>query len=103
MVLNSVRRFTVRADDYAKYRPSYPQGIIGILELDVGFNGAQTVGDIGSGTGLLTKLFLENGNRVFGVEPNPRMRHHAEETLSIFRRFVIVLSTNYTMHDICPA
>jgi len=93
LVSNSIRRFTVRADDYAKYRPGYPQGIIGILELEVGFKGDQTVADIGSGTGLLTKLFLENGNRVFGVEPNPRMRYYAEKNLSRFRRFVSVRGT----------
>jgi len=93
LVLNSVRRFTARADDYAKYRPGYPRGIIGILEHEVGFRGNQTVADIGSGTGLLTRLFLENGNRVFGVEPNPRMRHHAEEDLSAFRSFVSVMGT----------
>ena len=93
MVLNSIGRFTVRADDYSKYRPGYPQGIIGILEREVGFNGIQAVADIGSGTGLLTKLFLENGNRVFGVEPNPRMRYHAEKNLSRFRRFVSVRGT----------
>ena len=93
MDLNSIRRFTVRADDYAKYRPGYPQGIIGILEGEVGFNKNQTVADIGSGTGLLTRLFLENGNRVFGIEPNSRMRHHAQKNLSSFRRFVSVEGT----------
>ncbi|HYA55367.1 MAG TPA: methyltransferase domain-containing protein [Nitrososphaerales archaeon] len=93
MDLNPIERFTVRADDYAKYRPGYPPGIIGILEREVGFSRNQTVADIGSGTGLLTKLFLENGNRVFGVEPNSGMRHHAESSLSGFRRFVSVKGT----------
>ena len=93
MALNSIERFTARADDYAKYRPSYPQGIIGILERAVGFTETQTVADIGSGTGLLAKLFLENGNRVFGVEPNSRMRYHAVKNLSRFRKFVSVNGT----------
>src|SRR5690349_21932006 len=39
------------------------------------------VADIGSGTGLLTKIFLENGNRVFAVEPNAAMRAAGEEYL----------------------
>jgi len=91
--LNSIGRFTVRADDYSKYRPGYPEGIIRILEHEVGFNSNKTVVDVGSGTGLLTKLFLENGNRVLGVEPNSRMRYHAERNLSRYRRFVSVKGT----------
>jgi len=93
LVLDWTRRFTTRADNYAKYRPGYPLGIIRILEHEIGFTKNQTVADIGSGTGLLTKLFLENGNRVFGVEPNPRMRYHAEMHLSKFPRFVSVKGT----------
>ena len=93
LVLKWITRFTVRADDYARYRPGYPQGTIGTLEREVGFTRNQTVADIGSGTGLLAKLFLENGNWVFGVEPNSRMRYHAEKNLSRFRRFVSVKGT----------
>jgi SAM-dependent methyltransferase len=93
LALISTGRFTVRADDYSKYRPGYPHRIIGILEREVGLTRDQTVADIGSGTGLLTKLFLENGNRVFGVEPNYRMRYHAEENLVRFPRFVSVKGT----------
>ncbi len=37
---------------------------------------------MGSGTGLLSRLFLENGNRVFGVEPNREMREAAAHFLS---------------------
>lgn len=39
------------------------------------------VADIGSGTGISSKLFLDNGNQVFGVEPNAQMRAAAEEYL----------------------
>jgi SAM-dependent methyltransferase len=91
--LNPIWRFTVRAADYAKYRPGYPHGIIGILEREVGLTRDQTVADIGSGTGLLAKLFLENGNRVFGVEPNYRMRYYAEKNLVRFPRFMSVKGT----------
>jgi len=93
MVRNWIGCFTVRADRYAKYRPGYPQGIIGILEREVGLTRKQTVADVGSGTGLLTRLFLENGNRVFGIEPNSRMRYHAEKSLSRFPKFVSVKGT----------
>jgi ubiquinone/menaquinone biosynthesis C-methylase UbiE len=32
-------------------------------------------------------MFLENGNRVFGIEPNDEMRHAGEEYLSVFKNF----------------
>jgi SAM-dependent methyltransferase len=52
------------------------------------------VADIGSGTGLSAKLFLENGNQVYGVEPNAAMRAAAEEFLSVFPNFVSVDGTS---------
>lgn len=51
------------------------------------------VADIGSGTGLLAKLFLKNGNKVLAVEPNNKMRRHAEKSLSRFRNFISVKGT----------
>jgi SAM-dependent methyltransferase len=38
--------------------------------------------DVGSGTGILTRLLLESAARVVGVEPNAQMRAAAERTLS---------------------
>ncbi len=43
--------------------------------------------DIGSGTGISSKLFLDNGNIVYGVEPNSKMRQAAEETLATYSNF----------------
>jgi len=86
-------RFSGRADWYARYRPSYPARIISILRKEVGLDSRHTVADIGSGTGLLTRVFLENGNRVFGVEPNDSMRSYAERSLGPFRGFVSVKGT----------
>jgi len=74
-------RFTGRAGDYAKYRPTYPSGIISYLEDKIRFNQSWVVADIGSGTGILSELFLRNGNRVFCVEPNGDMRQVAEKNL----------------------
>jgi SAM-dependent methyltransferase len=87
------RRFSKRAGWYASYRPGYPAAVIAILEKEIGFGPRQVVADIGSGTGLLTRIFLENGNRVFGVEPNDSMRSHAERDLGGFRNFVSVRGT----------
>ena len=83
-----VNRFTGRAEAYSKYRPTYPREIIDILNAQIGFNKDKIVADIGSGTGILTKIFLDNGNRVFGIEPNDEMRSFAEKNLSSYDNFV---------------
>lgn len=92
-VVNPTRRFTRRADYYARFRPGYPRGIIGILAREIEFDDKDVVADIGSGTGLLSKPFLENGNTVFAVEPNDRMRFHAERDFVASKNFISVKGT----------
>src|ERR1035438_10737556 len=65
------RRFSVRVDAYERYRPSYPAAVAALAERECGLRAGQAVADIGCGTGLLARLFLERGCHVFGVEPNP--------------------------------
>src|SRR5213594_3300292 len=83
-------RFTGRASDYSMHRPEYPRQILDILKTEGGLDQNKTVADIGSGTGLLSRLFLQNGNKVFCVEPNDEMRSFAEEGLSSYTNFVSI-------------
>jgi SAM-dependent methyltransferase len=87
MDLNPKDRFSARAADYARYRPGYPSGILSTLRAECGLAPESVIADVGSGTGLLAKIFLENGNVVYGVEPNRAMREAAEEFLGSFPRF----------------
>lgn len=87
---NSVERFTNRVADYAKYRPRYPREIVGFLRSEWGLTPDWTIADIGSGTGISSKLFLKNGNTVTGVEPNDAMRATAEEYLDDFQCFTSI-------------
>jgi SAM-dependent methyltransferase len=80
-------RFSNRVADYARYRPGYPSGVVQLLREECGLRPEHAVADIGSGTGLLTKLFLDYGNRVFGVEPNPEMRAAGEAFLQQYANF----------------
>ena len=48
------------------------------------------IADVGCGTGLLAKIFLDNGNRVIGVEPNREMRRAGEEYLAAYPKFSMV-------------
>jgi SAM-dependent methyltransferase len=81
------QRFSNRVADYVRYRPGYPSALIDLLRQECGLRRDHVVADIGSGTGILSKMFLENGNRVFGVEPNDEMRGAGEEYLSAFKDF----------------
>lgn len=94
-------RFSNRVADYVLYRPGYPREIITLLRSELDFREDSVVADIGSGTGISTRMFLENGNRVSGVEPNLAMRRAAEEFLAEFSGFTSVDGTaeNTTLDD----
>jgi SAM-dependent methyltransferase len=76
--VDSKRRFSGRAGNYERHRPGYPAEVLTFIEAAFGLSKTSVVADVGSGTGLLSGLFLENGYRVFGVEPNREMREAAE-------------------------
>jgi len=87
---DSKQRFSNRVADYVRYRPGYPAGALDWLRANCGLLREHAVADIGSGTGLLSKLFLDHGNSVFGVEPNAEMRAAGEEFLGAYDRFTSV-------------
>lgn len=84
------RRFSNRATYYAKYRPRYPTTILNFMEEELELSKDSVIADIGSGTGILSELFLRHGNKVFGVEPNDEMRRAAEEQLASYPAFASV-------------
>lgn len=81
---DSVDRFNNRVANYVKYRPHYPREIIGFLESECGLTHETVIADVGCGTGISTALFLENCNKVYGVEPNAAMLGAAVEFLREF-------------------
>ncbi len=85
--LDPTGRFSSRAGNYAKFRPSYPPALIGFLEQHLGLRKGRIVADIGSGTGIFTELLLLKGALVTGVEPNTAMRVAAEQRLGAYERF----------------
>jgi SAM-dependent methyltransferase len=88
--LNPTQRFSSRVENYIKYRPTYPAAILDVLTAECQLSPEAMVADVGSGTGILTRLFLENGNRVWGIEPNQEMRQAGERLLSGHPRFTSV-------------
>ena len=67
--------------------------ILDVLRDECGLTPESVVVDVGSGTGLLTQLFLENGNVVYGIEPNAAMREAGEQFLEKHRHFSSVRAT----------
>lgn len=84
---DNTKRFSDRVEDYIRYRPNYPEKIVKILEEKISLDKNKTIADIGSGTGISSKLFLKNGCKVIGVEPNKEMREAAQQLLSGFANF----------------
>jgi len=90
MKLSPTERFSFRVESYIKYRPAYPKEIIQYLKTNAGLKSKDVVADFGSGTGILSKLFLDNGNTVLCVEPNKPMREAAEKLLKDYKNFVSI-------------
>lgn len=88
MIDNSKTRFSDRVENYIKYRPHYPKQIIEYLTSEGILKPDSLIADIGSGTGISCEHFLENGNIVYGVEPNKDMREAAERIFASHNNFI---------------
>src|SRR5271167_896045 len=86
-------RFSDRVENYVRYRPGYPSEVLDLLRDECGLRPNQVVADIASGTGLFTRLLLENGNLVFAVEPNADMREMGAHQLESYPRLVSIAGT----------
>jgi SAM-dependent methyltransferase len=71
------RRFSARAEDYARYRPTYPPEAIDAALAGLGPPEALLAVDVGAGTGISARLLADRGVRVIAVEPNLAMREAA--------------------------
>jgi SAM-dependent methyltransferase len=85
--MNPTTRFSDRVEHYVRSRPDYPRAFYEFLRTDLGLTPNSVVADIGSGTGISTRPLLENGNVVYGIEPNGPMRLAAERLLASFANF----------------
>jgi SAM-dependent methyltransferase len=74
---DSVKRFRDRADDYVRYRPSYPPSAIDAILDGLGSPASILAADIGAGTGISARLVADRGVRVIAVEPGEAMRKAA--------------------------
>ena len=64
---HSKQRFSHTVEYYVKCRPHYPEAVIDILKKQCGLQAKNLIADIGSGTGIFTRLLLENKNSNYSV------------------------------------
>lgn len=90
----SISRFSDRVANYVKYRPDYPREIVTWLTKQGALTTDSIVADVGCGPGISSRMFLENGNPVIGVEPNEAMREAAKELLADLSGFTLANGTS---------
>jgi SAM-dependent methyltransferase len=90
---NATSRFSNRVENYVRCRPGYPPEVVRTLKAECGLAPSHAVADVASGTGIWTRMLLENGNPVFGVEPNAEMREAGQRLLAAFPKFRSVAGT----------
>ncbi len=93
MAKSSTTRFSDRVENYVRYRPGYPAEVLDLLRAQCGLQPDHVVADVASGTGVFTRLLLENGNSVIAVEPNAEMREAGRHQLEGYSRLVSVAGT----------
>jgi SAM-dependent methyltransferase len=86
-IQDALTRFSSRVEDYVKHRAGYPSKVIEVLRDRCKLDSDSAIADIGSGPGNLARLFLENGNEVFAVEPNAEMRNAGRQLLGDSARY----------------
>ena len=89
-MLTPTERFSSRVENYIRYRPGYPGGIVDLLRHACGLTPASVIADLGSGTGKLAELFLRYGNAVYGVEPSREMREAGKRLLAAYPGFTSI-------------
>lgn len=92
-VKDATQRFSSRVDNYVRYRPGYPSDVLELLKQECGLTSDSVIADIAFGTGIFTRMLVENGNRVYGVEPNAEMRHAGEQFLGSCPQFTSIAGT----------
>lgn len=89
----STLRFSNRVANYVKYRPGYPDEVLEFLKEKAGLTAGSIIADVGSGTGIFTKLLLDKGYTVLAVEPNDAMRENSVEQLDSYKNFKAINGT----------
>jgi FkbM family methyltransferase len=90
-VSGNTETFSGKAEAYVRYRERFePEVLLPILRDWCQLKPQWVIADVGAGTGMLSEIFLANGNAVIAVEPNAEMRAQCEKLLGYEPRLRIV-------------
>ena len=84
--------FTNRAENYAKGRFGYAAEVVELVYNEL-LKPNDKIADIGSGTGIFAREFIEGGFDVYCVEPNEEMRLQAEKLFGGNPHFISVAAS----------
>jgi SAM-dependent methyltransferase len=101
--LDPTERFSDRVASYVAARPDYPIAAVDFLETCGALFAGACVADIGCGTGISSRLFLQRGYKVIGVEPNAPMREAADALRARYPNFCLAdgRAEATTLDDTC--
>ena len=77
MTTDTFSRFSFKAEKYARYRHDYAQKAIQTIFEQTQLTNESVIADIGAGTGIVSRHFVENSTLVYAVEPSQGMRQMA--------------------------
>lgn len=90
MLDDGIARFSVKADTFNKFRPRYPSEIIDYIKTLLAPTKDIVLADVGSGTAIFTKQILPFCEKVYGIEPNEKMRKIAEKSMKGNNKFISI-------------
>jgi len=71
------RSFDMIAENYERFRPGYPTKLRECIEEKASLKAGSVLLEVGVGPGQATRLFLNRGYKIIGVEPGDRFRQVA--------------------------
>lgn len=89
----STSRFSNRAENYARFRPGYPNEIFPFIQKVMNLKSDALIVDVGAGTGLFAEPMLQQGFSVTCIEPNDDMRRVGNERLKKYPSFQSISAT----------
>ncbi len=72
--MDSKKVYSTKTEKYAKYRWDYAAGAIEAIIEMTQLSYQSTLADIGAGSGILTKHFVEKVQKIYAIEPNKEFR-----------------------------
>lgn len=92
--MDNTQRFTDRVQDYERYRQRYPEDfLLDRLRQWCHLQPDWRIADVGAGTGMLSEVFLANGNPVIAIEPNAGMRSGCERLREPWPKLQVIDTT----------